>query len=99
MNAICVRTWYCIIMIKYSKPPVAEIIRHFNKVARPEYVGIVAAEIGHTIECVEEVILDLCDDGVLRPTTPAESNAHGGETISAMYVLTTPPSMKLARRP
>lgn len=82
-----------------QKPPqkVLEIIvRHFHRVGRPVYMGIVSLEIGWSLARTQEMFDDLTDKGVIRPMTEAEKLAAKLPIVANTYVLTERPMLSKA---
>lgn len=72
------------------------IVRYFNKVARPVYLGTLSLEVGWSLARTHELVEQLVDEGVIRAVTDEEKAADKIPTIANLYVLIGEPTLSKA---
>jgi hypothetical protein len=88
-------------MIKQPPMPAIvteRILRYFNMVDHPVFLGHVAVEIGYSLARTEEFVNKLVDKGVLRHASREEVKFLDGEPGSNVFVLVSGSNLQAAHR-
>ena len=73
-----------------KEPPqraLEKIVGYFHRVDRPVYLGVVACEIGYSLDQTQSMFEALHDAGVLRPLTTEEKQSRQIDVRGNLWVL------------
>jgi hypothetical protein len=63
------------------------VLRYMHRVARPSYLGNISIELGRSLGRTEAIVLQMCDEGLLRFLNRKELTAIGAEDSAVVCAL------------